>query len=176
MPTLQTGRLGLRPWKPEDADFVYAMYSRWDVMRFIGQEPRVMENRSCAERMIEKCRTVDHSFQGFWAVQRHEDLQLVGTVMLMPIPASGEPPLEPSGDTEIAWHFHPDYWGCGYATEGAQAVLAYGFEHGAGRIVAVTAPANTASQKVCQRIGMTHRGTTDRYYNAHYELFEAVQQ
>jgi len=41
-------------------------------------------------------------------------------------------------------------------------------------VVAVTAPANTASQKVCERIGMQHLGQTTRYYNALCELFEAT--
>ena len=82
-------------------------------------------------------------------------------------------PLEPSGDTEIGWHFHPDYWGHGYATEAAAAVLSYAFASGLEKVVAVTAPANKASQSVCLRIGMRHGGQTRRYYNALCELFEA---
>jgi RimJ/RimL family protein N-acetyltransferase len=98
-----------------------------------------------------------------------------GTLLLKSIPASGETlPLQPSGETEIGWHFHPDYWGRGYASEAAGAVLAHAFDNGLERVVAVTAPANTASQRVCLRIGMTHRGQTNRYYNATCELFEAT--
>jgi RimJ/RimL family protein N-acetyltransferase len=82
--------------------------------------------------------------------------------------------LQPSGDTEIGWHFHPNYWGHGYATEAAAAVLAHALDSGLDKVVAVTAPANTASQRVCLRIGMTHRGQTDRYYNALCELYEAA--
>jgi len=82
-------------------------------------------------------------------------------------------PLQPSGDTEIGWHFHPDYWGSGYASEAASAVLAHAWASGLERVVAVTNPENTASQAVCLRIGMRHDGQTDRYYNATCELFVA---
>lgn len=172
MQPLHTNRLRLRSWEPEDADFVYDMYSRWDVMRFIGQEPQVMTDRSHADKLIERCRSLDHPIHGFWAVERIQDFQLVGTILLKSIPSSGEPPLQPSGDTEIGWHFHPDYWGNGYASEAAHAVLQYGFDKGLERIVAVTAPENVASQGVCRRLGMTHIGITDRYYNSQCELFE----
>ncbi|BCW20489.1 N-acetyltransferase [Arthrobacter sp. NtRootA9] len=105
----------------------------------------------------------------------HSKPALVGTLLLKSIPASGaELPLQPSGDTEIGWHFHPDHWGKGYATEAAAAVLAYAFNNGVPKVVAVTNPANTASQRVCTRIGLLHRGRTSRYYNALCELFELV--
>ncbi|KSU76621.1 Protein N-acetyltransferase, RimJ/RimL family [Pseudarthrobacter enclensis] len=105
----------------------------------------------------------------------HSKPALAGTLLLKSIPASGaELPLQPSGDTEIGWHFHPDHWGKGYATEAAAAVLAYAFNNGAPKVVAVTNPANTASQRVCTRIGLLHRGRTSKYYNALCELFELV--
>jgi RimJ/RimL family protein N-acetyltransferase len=99
--------------------------------------------------------------------------ELAGTLLLKSIPASGGSlPLQPSGDTEIGWHFHPDHWGRGYATEAAADVLASAFEGGLPKVVAVTAPANTSSQKVCTRIGLVYQGQTGRYYNTLCELFE----
>ncbi|WP_084442889.1 GNAT family N-acetyltransferase [Arthrobacter sp. CAL618] len=170
---LATDRLLLRMWEPTDAEFVYDLYSRWEVQRFIGLVPRVMEGRSEADRLIEKCRGFHHPVQGFWAVERVKDSQLVGTILLKGIPASGEAPLQLSGDTEIGWHFHPDYWGKGYATEAASAVLAHGFSAGLDRVIAITSAANTASQSVCRRIGMKHQGVTKDYYNAMCELYRA---
>jgi len=43
-------------------------------------------------------------------------------------------------------------------------------------VVAVTHPDNTASQAVCNRIGMEHLGQTDRYYNTVCELFSASSE
>ncbi|MDQ0662891.1 RimJ/RimL family protein N-acetyltransferase [Arthrobacter ulcerisalmonis] len=36
----------------------------------------------------------------------------------------------------------------------------------------MTNPANTASQRVCTRIGLAHQGQTEKYYNARCELYE----
>lgn len=173
MRTLRTTRLSLRPWSPDDADFVYDMYSRWEVQRFIGLVPRVMEDRAEAKRLIARCRELEHPVHGFWAIQRLEDAQLVGTILLKEIPASGTPPLQPSGQTEIGWHFHPDSWGNGYATEAASSVLAHGFNKGLDKVIAVTSSQNLASQRLCKNIGMKHQGTTRAFYNANCELFLA---
>lgn len=50
---------------------------------------------------------------------------------------------------EIGWRLAAEYWGRGYATEGARAVLAYGFEtlH-LDEIVAFTTSTNLASHRV----------------------------
>lgn len=94
-------------------------------------------------------------------------------LLLKSIPASGTDGA-PSGDTEIGWHLHPDAWGHGYASEAAARVLRFAFEAGLEKVVAVTNPANTASQSVCRRIGMRHKGQTDAYYDTICELFEAT--
>ena len=192
---LETERLILRPWEPEDAGFVLDLYSRWEVQRFIGNPPRVMLDRGEAEDRIRAWRAMDHAVHAVWAVQLkstahpsnppqqtnpaqprnpgHSQPALAGTLLLKSIPASGaELPLQPSDDTEIGWHFHPDHWGMGYATEAAAAVLNYAFAGGLPKVVAVTNPANAASQRVCTRIGLLHQGQTSRYYNALCELYE----
>ena len=175
VPILQTARLILRPWEPADANFVLDLYSRWEVQRFIGNPPRVMASRAEAQERINAWQHMDQPVHAVWAVQLRESGQLVGTLLLKSIPASGGSlPLQPSGDTEIGWHFHPDHWGHGFASEAAAAVLDYALAAGLKRIVAVTAPANTASQKVCGRIGMRHLGQTEKYYNSLCELFEAT--
>ncbi|HJV97752.1 MAG TPA: GNAT family N-acetyltransferase [Arthrobacter sp.] len=175
MQTLETDRLVLRPWEPGDAGFAFDLYSRWEVQRFIGNPPRVMTSRAEAEERISAWRQMDHPLHAVWAVELKESGRLAGNLLLKSIPASGDSlPLQPSGDTEIGWHFHPDHWGHGFASEAAAASLDYAFTGGLKRVVAVTAPANTASQKVCGRIGMTHLGQTVQYYNALCELFEAT--
>jgi RimJ/RimL family protein N-acetyltransferase len=173
METITTERLLLRPWEDSDIDFVYDLYSRWVVQRFIGNEPEVMKSRSEAVDRVERFKAIKHPVHGIWAVTRKDDSKLVGTLLLKPIPASGQEPLEPSGDVEIGWHLHPDYWGSGFASEAATAVLEHAFASGLERVVAVTNPANEASQSVCRRIGMTAKGLSKKYYNATCELFVA---
>lgn len=170
-PQIKTDRLVLRPWEETDVDFVYDLYSRWVVQRFIGTEPAVMASRSEAVERVNRFMALEHPVHGIWAVTRKEDGLPVGTLLLKPIPASGEEPLEPSCDVEIGWHFHPDHWGSGFASEAATAVLEHAFDSGLDQVVAVTNPANEASQSVCRRIGMEHKGSTKKYYNSRCELF-----
>jgi len=176
MVTFATDRLLLRPWEESDVDFVFDLYSRFKVQRFIGRVPRVMESRAEAVERVEQLASHEHPVHGYWAVGLRDTGALVGTILLKPIPASGDGvPLQPSGDIEIGWHFHPDSWGRGYATEAAAAVLDHAFAGGLTEVVAVTNPQNFASRRVCARIGMAHLGQTDRYYNQTCELFVATQ-
>lgn len=171
---LESERLLLRAWSHQDADFVFDMYSRWEVQRFIGLSPKVMTERAETEALITRWRAVDDPTYGIWAIQHRQDGPLLGMVLLKPIPASGTAhPLLVSGDVEIGWHLHPDAWGRGYATEAAARVLRRAFDSGLTRVVAVTHVDNTASQAVATRIGMTYEGQTTRYYNTTCELFIA---
>ena len=59
------------------------------------------------------------------------------------------------GDVDVGFAFLPQYWSKGYAFESAAAVIAWGREHkGLTRIVAITAPTNTGSQRVLEKLGL----------------------
>jgi RimJ/RimL family protein N-acetyltransferase len=177
MRTLETERLTLRPLTVADVEFVFDLYSRFEVQRYIGAVPRVMDDRAEAIERIERWGSIDDPVQGVWAIVVRETARPVGMVLLKPIPASGDVlPLQPSGDVEIGWHQHPDAWGNGFATEAASAVLQSALASGLERVVAVTNPANTASQRVARRIGMHDLGLTDDFYNQTCRLFEALPE
>ncbi len=60
---------------------------------------------------------------------------------------------------DIGYEFDPRYWGCGYATEVARAMLALGFdEMGMHRIAAYCIAENVGSARVLEKIGMTREG------------------
>lgn len=172
MHVIRTDRLLLRPFAGGDADFVFDVYSRWEVQRYIGAVPRVMATMSEAFDRINAWHQLDDGVHGAWAVTEADSGKLLGSVLLKFIPASGSDlTVAPTGDTEIGWHLHPDAWGKGCASEAASAVLRHAFARGLRRVVAVTNPLNLASQRVCERIGMSHEGLTDEYYNSRSELF-----
>jgi RimJ/RimL family protein N-acetyltransferase len=63
---------------------------------------------------------------------------------------------------EIGWRLAATHWGQGYATEGARAVLRFGFATlGLNEIVSFTVPANRRSRRVMERIGMVHHPVDD---------------
>jgi ribosomal-protein-alanine N-acetyltransferase len=59
----------------------------------------------------------------------------------------------------IGYVFNRNYWGKGYATETAKALLRFGFDQlNLHRIFATCDPANTASARVLEKIGMQREG------------------
>src|SRR5262249_22469352 len=63
---------------------------------------------------------------------------------------------------EVGWRLAFDYWGKGYATEGAKAALAYGFGTlNLEEIVSITSVQNERSRHVMEKIGMQHTSKDD---------------
>ena len=60
---------------------------------------------------------------------------------------------------EFYYKFHPDFWGKGFATETAKALIKFGFEeYNLHRIEAGVATENLASKRVLEKAGMTCEG------------------
>jgi len=65
--------------------------------------------------------------------------------------------MKPAASREgTLWYvIHPDAWGQGYATEAGRAILDFGFGSlGMHRMIADCDPANRASARVAERLGM----------------------
>lgn len=169
MSILRSERLTLRPYTLDDVDFVFDMYSRWEVQRYLGRTPRVMADRDEAAERVRAWAELDHPLSGIWLIVETETGERLGTALLKELPASGA--AEPSGDIEVGWHLHPDAWGRGIASEAATAVLAHAAQQGLQRVLAVVYPENLASQRVAERIGMRSLGLTRAYYDVECVLF-----
>jgi ribosomal-protein-alanine N-acetyltransferase len=59
---------------------------------------------------------------------------------------------------ELVWTITPTLWGRGLATEAGTAALATAATLGVGEVVAVTLPANRASQRVMEKLGLRWDG------------------
>ena len=78
-----------------------------------------------------------------------------------------------SADIEVGYRLLPKAWGQGFATEGATALVDYGFDDlDLDRIIGVTHPGNKASQRVLMKAGLEDRGW-GRYYDRRLRLFVA---
>jgi RimJ/RimL family protein N-acetyltransferase len=148
IPLLLTPRLVLRAWCDDDLAPFAAMSADPEVMRFLpGPRDRAASDEVAARI---QAHFDAHGF-GLWVVETPE-LAFAGCIGL----------LRPSYHThftpclEVGWRLARAAWGHGYATEGAQAALRFGFEVlGEREIVAMTVPANQASRRVMERLGMT---------------------
>ncbi len=168
---LVTERLVLREWTRDDADgaFLFDMYRRGEVRRYLGGG-QVMTERQEVEALLDRWQGLSDGILGVRAVETASGRRL-GSVLLKRIPWSvGAGDGRPER-IEIGWHFHPDAWGAGYATEAASALLALARDHGIGQVVAVTNPANTASGAVAERIGLRPAGETGDFYDTTCTLY-----
>jgi RimJ/RimL family protein N-acetyltransferase len=156
-PALVTPRLALRPFAAAEGDDLHAMDGDDRVMRYIGTglPGRTREQSAQAlARMI--VFAADKPGYGLLHVRRRDAGVFVGGCGLYPLPDTD--------DVEIAYRLPHACWGQGYATEMAQAVLAFGLRDLAlARIVGVTHPENVASQRVLRKIGMREEGTAVHY-------------
>ncbi|MEZ4668871.1 MAG: GNAT family N-acetyltransferase [Anaerolineae bacterium] len=161
---IETPRLTLRSFQPDDLDVYHEqIYSDPDVMLYLpGGVPRSRERTNEVLEFTFK-HEEEHGIT-LWAVINKEDNRFIGQCGLVY--------LKNSPDVEIAYALGKEWWGQGIATEAGAASLRYGFEVGGlPRILGLAVPANTASQRVMQKIGMQYQGETTQYYNTTLALY-----
>jgi RimJ/RimL family protein N-acetyltransferase len=147
---LRTERLLLRRWRLEDRDAFAAMNADARVMEhFPGLMSRAQSDAS-AERI--ETHFANHGYAQ-WAIEIPNVTPFAGFVGLS-IPRF-EASFTPC--VEIGWRLAAEFWGHGYATEGARAALSFGFnELHLDEILSFTVPANVRSRRVMEKIGMRH--------------------
>lgn len=154
-PGFQTTRLLLRRWRDDDRLAFWNMNAKPAVTRYLLPVPEKAVSDMYADGIIRHFS--DHGF-GLWAVELPGVCPFIGFTGLRHVPyqAAFTPAIE------VAWRFDPVFWGKGYATEAAQACLAFGFETlNLSEIVAVTRPDNSPSRALMTRLGMTHTPSDD---------------
>jgi [ribosomal protein S5]-alanine N-acetyltransferase len=141
---LETERLVLRPWQPDDRPAFTALTYDPDVMHYVHgglpyseeevdewfarQERQLVQHDICMGAMIEKASG-----------------RLVGLAGTQPM----------GKDLEIGWWLAREVWGRGYATEAGGAAMRHVLETlGRHRVVAIINPGNEASRRVVHRLGM----------------------
>ena len=149
MQPIETERLRLRPYRPDDLDALYAIQSRPDVSRFIywGARDRTAVQASLDQK-IAATRLTAPGDSLTYAVDLRATGALIGDVILIWTSAEHR-------QGEIGFLFHPDQHGRGYATEAARPLLRLGFEElGLHRIVGRLDGRNAASARVLEKLGM----------------------
>jgi RimJ/RimL family protein N-acetyltransferase len=147
---IDTGRLLLRPFRRGDVDAVYSYRSRPDVAEYLTDS--TMSHGECADAVRARAGQISFTGEGdkiVLAMERKDDARLIGEVSLIWRSV-------PDRQGEVGYILHPDAHRQGLATEGARALLAFGFEvMGLHRIYARCDARNAASAKVMKRLGMT---------------------
>ncbi|MCA9016129.1 MAG: GNAT family N-acetyltransferase [Planctomycetaceae bacterium] len=147
---METSRLILRQWRESDLDPFAKLNADPQVMQYFPATLSYEQSVQMVERI--KIHFDEYGF-GLWAVELKEDAQFVGFIGLsVPQFTAYFTPC-----IEIGWRLAVPFWNQGYASEGAQAVLEFGFtECYLKEIVSFTVPANKASRRVMEKIGMSY--------------------
>jgi RimJ/RimL family protein N-acetyltransferase len=144
-----TPRLRIRMWEPEDLAALAEIFAKPQVWHFPfgrGFSEEETENYLTAKIADQK--------RGILSPSAAEDRATGGIIGYISLaPPNYLPEIMPA--VEIGWRLDPSYWGRGLATEGARALLEYGFDVMAlSEIVSVYEPENVASGRVMDKLGM----------------------
>jgi len=158
---IQTARLILRPWQPEDRAAYLDLCNSPAVTAYLGG-PADPETVDAGIARLQASQAANGFC--FWAVERRADSAFLGYCGLKLI-SQLDPRLD--GETEIGWRLREDAWGQGYAREAALATLRWSWLNtGVPRVVAMTVPGNRRSWGLMERIGMTRRPELDFGHSA----------
>jgi [ribosomal protein S5]-alanine N-acetyltransferase len=136
---LTTERLALRRMTERDLDWLAALYADADVTQYLGG----LKTRDQVADMM-RTRIIEyydaHPGLGAWSFHLINNIQ---------------------GETiiQVGYGLLKPYWGKGYATEMAEAVLRHGFVTlGLPRIAGIANLPNVASQRVLEKVGLERNG------------------
>jgi RimJ/RimL family protein N-acetyltransferase len=147
---LETERLILREFRVSDFDAVHEYASDPEVVRYMPFGPNILKQTQdfldrAINRQKEKTR-IDYEL----AVILKETNKLIGGCRINKVSEI---------QAHIGYIYNKNYWGYGYATETAKALVAFGFNDlGVHRIYATCDPDNIASQRVLEKAGLILEG------------------
>ena len=152
---LETERLLLRRWRPEDRTPFAALNADPEVMRHF---PALLTRRE-SDRLADRIESyMERTGWGLWAMEERASGRFLGfTGLARP---GFEAPFMPA--VEIGWRLERAAWGHGFATEAARAAARFAFDELAlEEIVSLAVVANERSRAVMRRLGMTHDPADD---------------
>ncbi len=144
----ETDRLAMRKWKVRDSMVFAEMNRDPEVMRYLPAILDRHESDAFARRIEDH---IEEKGWGLWAVEIRSLGEFIGYIGFNY--ACFKSFFTPC--IEIGWRLHRDYWGNGFATEGAEGCLKFGFGSlGFLDVYSFTSHANLASERIMQKTGM----------------------
>jgi RimJ/RimL family protein N-acetyltransferase len=163
VPRLKTPRLVLRGLRRTDFDAFAADLAARE------KAPGPVDRRTAWRMFAASAGSWALDGIGWWAVELASSSEYVGVCGVFH--REPHPDRETTAeDLEIGWNIHPPFRRQGFATEAAAAVLAYGLEHRAPRVVALIDADNHPSIRVSEGIGM-HYERDVAFYDVRLRLY-----
>jgi RimJ/RimL family protein N-acetyltransferase len=149
--TLATERLLLRPFQESDIPAIVRLLSDPAIAATTLNIPYPYDEENARQWLAHQERERQAGASYTFAIVRKEDDHLVGAIDIHPKARHQK--------AEIGYWIGKPYWGKGYATEAARAIIRFGFEDlGLNRIYALHFTGNPASGRVMQKAGMQFEG------------------
>lgn len=154
MKTLETERLILRAWKPDDVNDLYEY----------AKDPRVGPSAGWApHKSIEESTLILKSYienDSAWAIELKDCKKVIGMVKIVPDENHGRYYAK-----MINYALHPAYWGNGYMTEAVKGVIAHAFDELKLDLLTVFhSPQNVRSKRVIEKCGFEFDGIIKKGY------------
>jgi [ribosomal protein S5]-alanine N-acetyltransferase len=144
---LETQRLVLRSWNQSDIPELVPLIGTREVAATTLRIPHPYREEHAREFLSSIAKENELRL----SVRLRRDGRLVGGI--------GLHPNAPNQHAELGYWLGVPFWGNGYASEAAHAVVCYGFEQiQLHRIFASHFEGNAASARILQKLGMRHEG------------------
>jgi ribosomal-protein-alanine N-acetyltransferase len=144
---LETTRLRLRLFTPEDVRIMFRLSTDPDVIKYADTAAKDMAE---AKQRLEDGPLSDYEKYGYgrFAVELKETGEVIGFCGIKYLPEIDLP--------EVGYRYLKEYWGRGIGTEAAQACVEFArSDLKIKKLIALIVPENVASIRVAEKLGMT---------------------
>ncbi len=144
---LETSRLRLREFVPQDADALAAVLGDPVAMQYY---PAAFDRKGVEEWIVKNIGRYQRDGHGLWAMMLKDSGELIGDC------GCTLQEVEGTNHIEVGYHVRRDLWSKGYATEAARACMEYAFKSlGVRQVISIIRPENMQSIRVAEKNGMT---------------------
>ena len=150
IPVLETDRLVLRGFRPDDLDAMTAMWEMPEIVRYTGGV--AMTREQSWTRLLRQIGMWSAMGFGFWVITEKASRRFIGEAGFHEMRRDLTPGIE--GTLEAGWGLLPEFQGKGYASEALNAMWAWvGRHHPDMPITCIIDSRNAASIGLAERHG-----------------------
>lgn len=164
---MSTKRIGFSKWNGDDLDLANQLWGDKDVTKFICATGKFAREDIMSRLETEIKNDLFYHIQ-YWPIFDLLTEELIGCCGIRPFKSEKQ-------SYELGFHLRKKYWGIGYATEAAEAVIDYSFDFlKADQLYAGHHPQNVGSEKLLKKLGFLYIGKNyykpTGLYHPSYEL------
>ena len=167
VPVLETNRIRLRPYRADDVEAMFALYSDPRVMRY-WSFPAWVELAQARTYLNRALAGMDSGEIFPWAVADLESDRLIGALTLFSLHAE-------QLRAEVGYSLSPDFQGRGLAAEALRCGLSHAFDAlGLVRVEADIDPRNEPSWRLLEKIGFAREGLLRKRWRVNGEICDTA--